>query len=169
MHGLRSLAPWLLLVLASPAAAAQELVGRSVPPYPDGLAPVLGSCMSESSDPERICDFSLAVIGSRDGDAVTPRFVVAERNAGYDGASPRWEVTDAVPYPATDKDRYFQVGSCRVDGRDDPRVGALVRHTDATRERITDVAWAVRLELPEGRLAAVDPGAVDCLNEARGL
>ena len=64
-------------------------------------------------------------------------------------------------------DKYGRVlGLCRVDGRDDARVAAIVRQHDMATEWLKDVAWAGRLKLPAGRFDVLEARAVDCINEA---
>lgn len=167
----RLLAAMLPFVLfASPARAGEgSLVGLDMPPYPDGLRELQGTCLSDSDDPARVCDYGIAVLGTMDEpdvDAV-PRHIVAQRSLGRDGDLPRWRITDAVPYPQTGKDYWLQIGTCRVDGKDDGNVAALVRHADA--EYSDDVTRAWRLDFGSGRLQDIDPASVDCLNEGLGV
>ena len=160
---------WSMSVLAPLSLAATDLVGRVVPPYPAGLDELGGSCVSDSPDPARVCDYSVGVLAAPAGNAggePVPRFVVAGQFAGRDGARAQWRITDALPYPVAQPGYYLQFGTCRVDGRDDARVAAIVRQRDTATEWLKDVAWAGRLKLPEGRFDRLDARAVDCLNEA---
>jgi hypothetical protein len=158
------------VLLASPARAGEgSLVGLDVLPYPDGLRELQGTCLSDSDDPARVCDYGIAVLGTMedpDADAV-PRHIVAQRSLGRDGDSPRWRITDAVAYPPTGKDYWLQIGTCRIQGRDDGNVAALVHHAEA--EYSNDVARAWRLDFGSGRLQDIDPASVDCLNEGLGV
>lgn len=160
---------WSTFLLASASTAAADLVGRVMPPYPEGLEELGGSCVSASAERAHVCDYSVGVLASSSPEAAgpsVPRYVVAGRLAGRDGLRARWEITDAVPYPAGRQDYYLQFGTCRVDGRDDPRVAAIVRQHDTTTEWLKDVAWAGRLRLPDARFDVLDARAVDCINEA---
>lgn len=154
------------LSLSACVPASDGLVGRTLPPYPDGLEELQGTCIAAADDPAAVCAYSVAVLGHRaQGGAGQPVHVVAQRNAGYDGQMPRWTVSDAAPYPAAATVHALQVSTCRFDGEDDPHVVALVRHVP-DREWSGDVAWARRLALATGRFAPVDPSRVACLNEA---
>lgn len=160
---------WGMSLLAPLSITASDLVGQVVPPYPEGLDELGGSCVSESSDHARVCDYSVGVLASRPADdAQEPvsRFVIAGKMAGRDGDRARWEITDALPYPGGKRGYYLQFGTCRVNGQDDPRVAAIVRQNDGAQEWLKDIAWAGRLELPAGRFTALDVKAVDCINEA---
>ncbi|GAA4860343.1 hypothetical protein [Luteimonas vadosa] len=149
--------------------AHEPLVGRVLPPYPDGLRELEGTCLSDSTDLERACDFGIAVLGTatEDGGERTLLHVVAQRSLPHDGREPRWEVTDAVDYPPVAPGYFLQVSTCRFDGADDARIAALVRHDPAS-EYSTDVAWARQLDFASGRLLELDPLRVDCLNEYPG-
>ena len=165
---------WVLLLLALPLGAnavEHALVGRTMPPYPDGLREVGGICLADSRNPGAVCDYSiglLADIGNDPEAAAVMRYVVAGRIQGRDGTVALWKITDALPYPAVARDYYWQAGSCRVDREEDSKVIAVVRH-DLEQEYSGDVAWARGLDLESGKFVKVDPKRVDCLNEGYGL
>jgi hypothetical protein len=151
-------------------AGGDSLIGLEIPPDPAGLRELQGTCLSDSDDPARVCDYGIAVLGTMgdaDGDAV-PQHIVAQRSLDRDGDQPRWRITDAVAYPRTGKDHWLQIGTCRVDGNDDGNVAALVRH-DAGAEYSDDVTRAWRLDFASGRLQDIDPASVDCVNEGLGV
>jgi hypothetical protein len=165
-----------LLVLATlpMAAGAVELIGKTVPPYPNGLQDVGGSCLSDSDDPEHVCDFSIGLLADAGKDPGTDsnvepvlRYVVAGRMAGREGPLALWKITDVQAYPKTDKGFFWQAGSCRVDKVGDAKVIAVVRQ-GAEQEYLTDVAWARRLDLKSGKFSVIDPARVDCINEGYG-
>ena len=159
---------WLTSLLAASPTATPELVGRVVPPYPEGLQDIGGSCVSDSADPARVCDYAITLLAStplEDDVVPEPRYVMAGKMVGRDGARARWQVTDAVPYPRVAPGYYLQFGTCRLQGRNDARVAAIVRQ-HGMQAWLDDVAWAGRLELPAGRFTVLDTRAVDCINEA---
>ncbi|WP_368561693.1 hypothetical protein [Pseudoxanthomonas sp. UTMC 1351] len=162
----------LLLALSSSGAHASGLIGKIVPPYPEGLHDAGGSCISESDDYAHVCDYSIGVLAAgggegSQGDEAEPtlRYVVAAKMAGRDGQSALWKITDAQPYPKAEEGYQLQFGSCRVHGKDDERLAAVVRQS-MDQEYLQDVIWARRLDLPSGKLVEVQPSAVDCINEA---
>ncbi len=163
--------PALLLSLALPQIAiAVELVGKTMPPYPDGLREVGGACLSDSSEPGHVCDYSIGLLAdaSADPDAEpVMRYVSAGHLVGRDGAMALWKITDAQAYPRVAREFFWQAGTCRVDKVDDPKVIAVVRQ-GPQQEFLTDVAWARRLDLGSGKFEAIDPARVDCLNEGYG-
>lgn len=162
-------AAWpMLLALSTPAVFASDLIGRIVPPYPQGLRDAGGTCISESDDYARVCDYSIGVLAAEGGDTEAEpamRYVVAAKMAGRDGQSARWMITDAQPYPQAGQGFQLQFGSCRVDGKQDERLAAVVRQS-LDQEYLQDVIWARRLDLRSGKLVEVPPAAVDCINEA---
>ena len=167
-----TLAAVLALALCAPPVRAEDgsLIGIAMPPYPDGLRELQGTCLSDSDEYARVCDYGIAVLGTMDDpdrDA-TPRHVVAQRSLGRDDDQPRWRVTDAQPYPPAAAGDFLQIGTCRVDGDNDRNLAALVRH-DAEAEYSADVTWALRLDFASGRLQEIDPARVDCLNEGLGI
>lgn len=161
----------LLLLSMSPlVAGAVELIGKTMPPYPEGLQDVGGSCLSDSTDPEHVCDFSIGLLAdARTGPEAepVPRYVVAGRMAGREGPVALWKITDAQAYPKVAKGFFWQAGSCRVDKVDDANVIAVVRQ-DTEQEYLADVVWARRLDLKSGKFSPVDPARVDCVNEGYG-
>ena len=161
----------LLLPLAlTQAAGAVDLVGKTVPPYPEGLREVGGTCLSDSTATGHVCDYSIGLLAdaSEDPDAEpVMRYVIAGSLAGRDGPLALWKITDAQAYPKVAKGFFWQAGSCRVDKVDDPKVIAVVRQ-GLEQEYLADVAWARRLDLEVGKFAAVDPARVDCINEGYG-
>ena len=163
-------APLLLTLMLPVAAGAVDLVGKTMPPYPEGLRDVGGACLSDSTDPAHVCDYSIGLLADAgtdpEADAVL-RYVVAGRMAGRDGPLALWKITDALAYPRVAKGFFWQAGSCRVDKVEDAQLVAVVRQ-DGSQEYLTDVAWARRLDLKSGKFSVVDPARVDCVNEGYG-
>jgi hypothetical protein len=163
--------PALLLTLALPqTAGAVGLVGKTMPPYPEGLREVGGACLSDSTGTDHVCDYSIGLLAdaSADPDAEPlMRYVTAGRLVGRDGPLALWKVTDAQAYPKVAKGFFWQAGTCRVDKIDDAKVIAVLRQ-GLEQEYLSDVAWARRLDLKSGKFVAVDPARVDCINEGYG-
>ena len=165
----------LLLSLALPqAAGAVGLVGKTMPPYPEGLREVGGTCLSDSTDTSHVCDYSIGLLADASPDRddepdaePVMRYVIAGRLAGRDGPLALWTITDAQAYPKAAKGFFWQAGSCRVDKVDDAKVIAVVRQ-GLEQEYLGDVAWARRLDLKSGKFEVIDPARVDCINEGYG-
>lgn len=160
----------LLLMVLSWKAGAVELIGRTMPPYPEGLADVGGICLSDASVQGHVCDFSIGFVGDAGADPeLEPvvRYIVAGRLSGRDGKKALWKITDALPYPKVSKDFTWQAGNCRVGQMIDDKVVAIVGRGDE-QEYLINVAWARRLDLSSGKFEVVDPASVDCINEGYG-
>lgn len=167
----RALALACLMFAPSLACAgAPELIGQTMPPYPDGLRDVGGTCLSDGSPGAAICDYSIGMLGRENEDpSLEPSisYVVAGRLAGRDGPLAVWKITDAKPYPKAARGYYWQAGGCRVDRQQDANIVAVVR-AGLDGEYLTDVIWAQRLDLGTGRFTALEPSHVDCINEGYG-
>ena len=161
----------LMLLLAwSWMAAGVELIGKTMPPYPEGLQDVGGICVTDPGGQGRVCDFSIGFVGDAGADpALEPlvRYIVAGRMTGRDGGKALWKITDALAYPKVAKGFSWQAGSCRVGKVADDKVVAIARH-DNEQEYLDVVAWARRLDLATGKFQVVDPASVDCINEGYG-
>ena len=159
----------LLALLGTLPAAASDLIGRDVPPYPDGLASRQGSCVTDVQGYEHVCDYGLALVEDADGD---PRFVVAEQSLGHDANGPRWRVLDAIPYPEVAAGEYLALGTCRLRGaRDDdpgPAIVAVVG-IGGDVEWFDDVRRAWRLDFAQKRLVEMPVAGIECANEGYGL
>ena len=161
-----------LLLAALPAVAgdAGQLVGKIMPPYPDGLRDIGGSCLSDSDDPAHVCDYSIGLLADASDDADAEpvmRYVVTGRMAGREGQRALWKITDAQDYPKVAKGFHWQAGSCRLDKIGDAAIIAVVRH-DFEAEYLSGIAWARRLDLKTGKFSVIDPARVDCINEGYG-
>ncbi|RYE72724.1 MAG: hypothetical protein EOO80_19930 [Oxalobacteraceae bacterium] len=164
---------WLMLlwVVAMPAmAGVPDLVGKTMPPYPQGLRDVGGTCLSDVPGTEHVCDYSIGMLADAGGDPEAEaviRYVIAGKLAGRDGPLALWKITDAKPYPRSRSGYFWQAGSCRVDKRSDANVVAVVRQA-SDQEYLADVIWAQRLDLASGKFTALDTSHVDCVNEGYG-
>ncbi|MEO8365644.1 MAG: hypothetical protein ABI538_05490 [Pseudoxanthomonas sp.] len=165
----------LLMSLALPlTAVGADLVGKTMPPYPEGLREIGGACLSDSTGPEHVCDYSIGLLADASTNSDTAsdaepvmRYVTAGRMAGRDGTLALWKVTDAQVYPKVAKGFFWQSGTCRVGKVADAKVVAIVRQ-GPEQQYLTDVAWARRLDLESGKFIEVDPARVDCVNEGYG-
>lgn len=162
-----------LAAAALPAMAARtgDLIGRTVPPYPNGLIEQQGSCIAGDAGYEHICDHGIAVLGkppAREGELSKPLFVVGQRMVDKQGDDHRWQVTDAVKAPALKRGYLLETTPCRFGGRREETVIAAVVRYREDRETSTDVIWARRLDPASGRLLPI-PGRIECANPAAGI
>lgn len=154
---------------AAAGAGAAALIGTTIPPYPDGLDEIAGSCVPAGGGSVRICDYSLAMVGTpaADGGAAMVRYLLASRRENPDADKPAWKVLDAIDAPTVEPRYELQLGACRLDDRDDPGLIAVVRHGDG--ERSTDVRWARRFDVTAGKLVEVEASRVVCINPGAGV
>ena len=150
------------------ASGAAALIGKTVPPYPDGLEEGSGSCVAGGEGLEYACDFGVATIGNRAASGeVSVRYLLASRNIDTAAKQPRWEVTDAVDAPNIDSGYDLQIVGCRVNGADVPGLVAVVRYGDV--EYSSDVTWARRFDTATGKLSDIPVDSVDCANLSAGI
>ncbi len=163
----------LIALLGTLPAAATDLVGQEVPPYPDGLVSRQGSCVTDVQGYEHVCDYALGLVEDADG---RPRYIVAERSLGHDANGPRWRVLDAIPHPDMAADEYLALGTCRLRGAPDdeaddepgPAIVAVVG-LGGDVEWFDDVRRAWRLDFAQKRLVEMPGAGIQCANEAYGL
>ena len=150
------------------ASGAVALIGKTVPPYPEGLEEASGSCVAGGDGLEHACDFGVATIGNRTaGGELSVRYLIASRNIDTDAKQPQWEVTDAVDAPSIDNGHFLQITGCRLNGVAVPSLVALVRHGDA--EYSSDVTWVRRFDTATGKLSDIPLDGVDCFNPGSGI
>lgn len=154
---------------ANPETGAAALIGTIVPPYPEGLDEIAGSCVPAGEGSVRICDYSLAMVGTpaADGGAAMARYLLASRRSNPEADKPAWQVLDAIDAPKVEPGYDLQLGACRLDDRDDPGLIAAVRHGDA--ERSSDVRWVRRFDVAAGKLVDVEASRVTCTNPGAGV
>jgi hypothetical protein len=137
-----------------------ELVGKRVPPLPDGMYGGGGACIGNRSEDR--CHRSVSVLMSSKGKRIG---VYAAVSDGRDEkGSAFWIVTDVMPYPKVDKGHDLAWGSCRYDSVEDNSVVAVVRNSKQPWLRA--VGWAYRVEDISGRFIKLDIMHVDCANTA---
>ena len=142
------------------AAHADDLVGRRVPPFPNGMHEGGGSCISAGTqDP---CRRTIGVLL----DAADKEIAVyASLTDGHgEKGRPFRIISDVIPYPKVQKGDHLDWGSCRYDGVGDEAVVAVVRQSKQSWLRAA--GWAYRVENASGKLVALDPKRVDCYNTA---
>lgn len=153
---------------AATVAGAAALIGTRVPPYPDGLLDLVGSCIPGGEGLDHVCDYGMSVLGRGDRDAGTAQgvYLVGSRNADTAAPSPVWEITDAIDMPASDGYQ-LQIADCRIDGQPARDLAALVRH--GGQEYSADIAWARRYDTASGKFVEVGDAKVDCVDPGAGV
>lgn len=163
------LAGWLcVLGIATPAVAGEPgdgWRGKIVPPYPDGVVEVSGTCIGDASgDPTAICDHAFAVL---DDPQSKLRTILALEQAPHFGKQPLWRVADALE-PSELDDRSVEVasGTCQQQQTDAVAVVALVRLAD--KQWLSPVLRAWRFDIAAGKLLPIPVADLRCRNEGFG-
>lgn len=168
MRSLLAIAGMCMVVTAMAATAwagGASLIGKVVPPYPDGLRSNTGSCVGSGMEPEELCARSIVTLD--DGEDRTLQLLAAQF-VDRVGDEPRWRITDAVPYPVLRRDELVAISTCQRDGIDDAGVLAII---DTGAEGATGldmlpaVRWAMRLDRKTGKFTRIAPSRVRCYNE----
>lgn len=152
-------------VAIAASAGQPSLVGKVVPPYPEGLKSNTGSCVGSGSEPGQVCARSIATLD--DSEDRTLQLLAAEF-VDRVGDEPRWRITDAVPYPVLHRDELVVIATCQRDGVDDAGLIAIIdtgtAHA-AELEMLPATRWALRLDRATGKFVRVPPSRVRCYNE----
>lgn len=147
---------------------AATLIGRTLPPYPQGLSEVQGVCVPGGEQLERICDYGLALLGYETIEpAPTGVYLIASANAEPDAKQPLWRVTDALDAPQAKAGYELQLGGCRLDGALRNDIVALVRFGEG--EYSSDIVWAKHLDIATGKFVGLELARVDCVNVGYGV
>ena len=141
-------------------AHAEELVGKRVPPFPDGMYEGGGSCIGVGS--EHPCQRSVSVLMSSKGKKIG--FYAAVSDGRDEKGSAYWIVTDVMPYPKVNKGHNLVWGGCRYDGVGDDSVVAVVQNSK--RPWLHAAGWAFRVDDTSGKFIKLDTMHVDCVNTA---
>ena len=79
-------------------AAGVELIGKTMPPYPEGLQDVGGICVTDPGGQGRVCDFSIGFVGDAGADpALEPLRVAARLSAAL--AEDQLQMPDRLDQP----------------------------------------------------------------------
>lgn len=144
--------------------------GTVVPPFPSGVRELAGTCIGEGTSGDAICAIAVSVLRDEQSEL---RTILATRRLHHpDGTAvggdrPLSLVTDALePAALDDEGNEVAVGLCQRDGRDDPRIVAIVR-PDAGQEWFTSLQGTWRVD-DDGRFAGIPAAGVRCRNEGFG-
>lgn len=159
---------WLLCMVGPVSAADPDLVGRMVPPYPEGLKSNTGSCVGSESGEKEVCARSIATLDDAQDRSLQ---LFAAELVDRVGEEPRWRVTDAVAYPALQPHELVAIATCQRDGVADAGVIAIVDPSAAgaaAQDMLPALRWALRLDRKTGKFMPIAPASVRCYNEGHG-
>lgn len=146
----------LLVLFVLPAAViGTDLIGTIIPPYPAGHTQY-GGCIYKPHDPvgkQEICPYAIGFLGTGPGGFTG---IYAAKLDRREERKVFWKVTDVIPYPKVEPGWAFVYGTCRIRGKDDDSVLAVVRNTGGY------ATWARKVDLPSGRFTSIALDAVEC-------
>ena len=156
----------LLAIFLAPTAYAGDLIGSTIPPYPDGFTETSSACVAGSTlGSKRSCDYSIGILeGSND----SAKIIYGARQVGRNSTgSAIWKVTDAMPHPSIQHGQTLSVATCTVNGKADEALIAVAQTEDS--EWYDNVLWVRRYDLESEKFSDHPAENVRCLNEAWGL
>ena len=154
----------ILLLNLSPALAvdapALPGIGDVVPPFPDGIENYGGACAYHPGSAD-ICAMSVGDLSIENGEAIA---VFAGKRSGYDAEGRAfWEITDIVELPPIEEGYFFDHSLCVSEDSDRHHPVAIVRNEEDV-AYLTDIAWAMALDLETGLFVDIDPDGLTCEN-----
>jgi len=166
---------WLLAVALCAAAGTPAddaraggnpmMIGKVVPPYPEGFRSNTGSCVGVGTGIDQLCARSIATLDDDEDRTVQ---LLAAQFVDRLGDEPRWRITDSVPYPALRRDELVAIATCQRNGVDDTGVVAIIdtgAEGASELDMLPAVRWAMRLDRRTGKFLRVTPASVRCYNE----
>lgn len=154
----------LISLLQSYAAGAVHLVGMTVPPLPESLREMGGTCLGDLNSKD-VCGYSIGMLGNNDG-VVTYLYIGSNASSGEKGET-RWLITDQLSVPAIAHPYVLTNTACRYKGISDTAVVAIVKDEGLDKEWLKAKDWAYRADLNLGRFVRLAAKDVDCYNTAR--
>jgi hypothetical protein len=143
---------------------AGELVGTTVPPFPNDLVSRSGACIADSRGVERICDYAIGIVEDSKGE---PQMLVSKRFSHRTGPKNTfWIVTDVVEYPTVPRGYELVIANCRNKGKLDPTISAVVRIVE--REWLTNATWARRFDMELEKFVEIPTAGIECENPDTG-
>ena len=111
---------------------------------------------------ERICDYSVGVLQSPSG----LRLYVGKSAPKIEAKKARWLVTDEMIHPPMPPNHQLVYGVCRLNGKKDDTILAVVRNQKV--EWYKDIYIAYRVDLSSGRFEKIQTKGIECLNDYWG-
>ena len=161
LGGLQTLPSILLVVLcASCSTPTPSLIDSIVPPYPNDLTSMSGSCSGPSL--EEICDFSVSVLHTSRGEPIS---VLAMKRVAHINDEARWRVTDQIPFPALAENQFLATYDCRSGANRIWGLTAVVTYSRSDGYSPA-VKWAYLLNHTTGKFLKYSPQGIACLTAA---
>ena len=144
------------LVLLASTSSADNLIGKTIPPYPDAWQEEGGACLLN-------CKYSLGVLIK----GQQRLFYLGKASPLSTASEPRWQVLDTMPYPAAPEGYELVYSACEHQGTPDPSLIALVKTADA--EWLDQVRFVYKANINQGVFETMSTAGVRCQNIGWGV
>lgn len=154
---MRALYLTLACLIAAPVWAS-ELIGTTVPPYPNHLTSDMGSCIPYGDE---FCAYSIASLNKQDGSVAA---VAAKQFINDVDGEPIWKIIDVLDAPTHADGQMWAFEECHVDGTLDPSLIGLVTFKDIGGWIETgETVWAARFDVEAKKLVMPELSKVQCV------
>lgn len=148
------------LLSSLPALAQDKLIGKVVPPYPEGISSEMGKCIFD--DDTEACQFAISTLNAADG-AVIGVLAAKHLDRRIDDQS-YWHVLDVQEAPPLGKGQMWAIEECHHRGLLDPAMIGIVTYRDKGGWLETgETVWAIRFDQKTQKLHTISPANVECV------
>ncbi|OPX56427.1 hypothetical protein SAMN02745127_01922 [Oceanospirillum multiglobuliferum] len=159
---MKSLLTILIVLIVS--GCSSTLIGKSVPPYPEGLETKHGACIAHALGRDRFCEIA---VGDLRKVGKEPFALIVQREIGRSGKNAIWQVTDQISWPKQVEGTYVSLGVCNRNGVIDHSIIAVVIQSEE--QWHLAAGWAMKVNLENGKFSPISPEGVKCENEGWGV
>lgn len=145
-----------ILLMGSSLSSANDLIGKTVPPYPKHWSEQGGSCIAN-------CNYSIGRLVNRQKEYL----YFGKNKQVPDAKTPFWKILDLMPYPEVPKGYVVVEGLCESNGIRDETIIAVVKEDE--NEWFSQTRFAYRANLETEQFETIATKGIRCLNNAWGL
>jgi hypothetical protein len=161
---------FVLIFFVSAAVNADNLdslINQVVPAYPADTEVYEASCISEALGAERGCDASIEVLKFKNGNPISILAEKVIKNNLQGTSQSHWLVTDQVQYPKIGAGESLVLAHCRLNGKLDRTILAVV--VQSKTEWLEAKGWARKVDLSTGKFLIINASGIQCENLGWGL
>lgn len=144
-----------------------SLINKVVPAYPAELEVYEASCISDALGVEHGCDISIKILKVKNGNPISILAEKVIKNNLQGTSQAQWLVTDQVQYPKIGADEFLVLSRCRLNGKFDSTILAVV--VESKTEWIEAKGWARKVDLSTGKFLVMNASGIQCENLGWGL
>jgi len=149
------------------ADGPNSLVNKVVPAYPNGTEVYEASCISDALGAERGCEIAIEVLKVKDGNPISILAKKVIKNNLQGTSQSQWLITDKIEYPKIDAGESLVLTQCRLNGKLDRTILAVV--VDSKTEWLAVKGWARKVDLSTGKFLVINSSGIQCENLGWGL